>query len=95
METGNTTSSVGSISGVNNTFIKPNGKFRGVYYFDCDSDTFNKCLKGKQRGVHWNTYLGKSDFTDGIKSWLKANKNSNFMLRNISDNSFVYAHKVM
>ena len=95
MDTGNTTSSVGSISGVDNAFVKPAGKFRGVDFFDCDSDTFDKCLKGKRKGSHWNSYLGKSDFTSGVKSWVKSNKQSNFMFRNTSDGSFVYAHKVM
>ena len=95
MEAGNTTSSVGSIAGVDNAFVKPAGKFRGVNYFDCDSDTFSKCLKGKKKGGHWNSYLGKTDFTSGVKSWLKTNKKSNFMLRNSSDGSFVFAHKAM
>jgi len=95
METGNTVASVGAIAGVDNAFVKPAGKFRGVDYFDCDNTTFQTCLKGKQKGGHWNTYLGKSDFTTGIKSWLNANKKSNFMLRNTNDGSFVFAHKVM
>lgn len=94
MEAGNTVASVGSISGVDNAF-KPAGKFRGTDFFDCDSDTFSKCLKGKRKGGHWNSYLGKSEFTTGVKTWLKANKKSNFMLRNMGDGSFVFAHKAM
>ena len=93
MEIGNTTDSVGSISGVDNAF-KPAGKFRGISYFDCDNTTFNKCLKGKQKGGHWNRHLGKSAFTDGVKSWIKTNKQSNFMLRNKSDGSFIFANRV-
>lgn len=89
------TSSVGTLSGVDNTWVKPAGKFRGVEYFDCDHDTFEKCYKGKQKGAHWNTYLGKTDFTASVKQWIKANPKSNFMLRSTQNGSFLFAHKVM
>lgn len=86
---------VGTLSGVDNTWVKPAGKFRGVDYFDCDSDTFSKCVHGKKKGGHWNSHMGKSDFTSGIKNWISKNKNTNFMFRNNSDGSFIYAHKVL
>lgn len=81
-----------SVSNVDGGF-KPSGTFASVPYFDCDDSTFQKCYHSKKKGKHWNTHLGKSEFTNNLKSWLKKNKNASFMLKNTSDSSMLYAHK--
>jgi hypothetical protein len=86
---------VGTLGGVDNTWIQPNGTFRGVDYFDCDSDTFSKCVQGKKKGGHWNSLMGKNEFTSSIKKWISGNRGKNFMFRNTSDYTFIYAHKVI
>ena len=81
------TTTVGNVEGG----FKPSGTFRSVPYFDCDQDTFQKCQKGKMKGAHWSTFMGKTEFTSNIKSWLAQNKNSSFILKN--DGVMIYAHK--
>jgi hypothetical protein len=71
---------------------KPTGTFNGVPYFECDSDTFYKCVQGKQKGKHWRKFLG-GEFGEGVRQWVSKNRTSNFMLRNKDDGSFIYAHK--
>jgi hypothetical protein len=84
-----TTTNAGSVDGD----FKPAGTFMDIPYFDCDDNTFHLCAKGKRKGAHWNTFMGKSVLTDEIKAWLKNKKNQSFMLRNKKDSTMIYAHK--
>lgn len=92
MEGVNTTnvSSTGALTGD----FKPSGTFRGVPYFDCDSETFYNCVNGKEKGKHWMKFLGNTEFSSNIKNWASKNKNKDFMLRNTEEDSFIYARKV-
>ena len=72
------TTSTATVGHITNDF-KPSGSFRSVPYFNCNSTTFDQCVKGKLKGAHWNTFMGKSDFTTNIKKWLKSNKNSSLL----------------
>lgn len=87
---GVTTSNVGDIKG--DWTAKPAGKINGTPYFDCDNDTFYKCVQGKQKGKHWKKFIG-GETGDTIRKWASTNRNSNFMLRNKDDDSFIYAHR--
>lgn len=82
------TSNVGDIKGD----WKPAGKFNGVPFFDCNSTTFYDCVKGKRKNKHWKKFLG-GETGKGIQSWASKNRNTNFMLRNTDEDSFIYAHK--
>lgn len=84
-----TTSSTGNVDGG----FKPSGEFMQIPYFDCNTDTFHKCFLGKRKGGHWNTFMGKTLFTNNIKEWLKKNKNKSFMLRDEKNNTLIFAHK--
>lgn len=88
MEGGQTTTSTGEITGD----WKPAGKFNGTPYFNCDANTFHSCIKGKKKGKHWKKFIG-GDLGTGIKTWASQNRNSNFMLRNTDDDTFIYAHR--
>lgn len=82
------TSNVGEITG---DWIRPSGKFNGTPYFDCDSNTFYSCIKGKKKKKHWKKFLG-GETGQGIQKWASKNRNKNFMLRNTEEDSFIYAH---
>lgn len=87
---GMNTSNVGDIKG--DWTGKPNGKFNGTPYFDCDATTFHNCVKGKQAKKHWKKFIG-GELGSNIKQWANKNRNSNFLLRNTDDDSFIYAHR--
>lgn len=89
---GNTTTSASSTDALKGDFIQPSGKINGTPYFDCDSNTFYKCVQGKKKRKHWKQFLG-GEFGNGIKKWVASNRNSNFMLKNTEDGSFIYAHR--
>lgn len=72
---------------------KPDGNINGNPYFDCDPATFYKCVQGRMKGKHWKKFLG-GEFGEGVKQWAAKNRNSNFMLRNKEDGSFIYANKI-
>lgn len=74
--------------------MKPQGSFRSIPFFDCDDDMFSKCLKGKRKNEHWATFMGKNEFTDGVKAWIKENPRKSFLLRNSRTGSFIFARKI-
>lgn len=51
--------------------IKPTGKAFGLDFFECDSDTFDKCRRGgKAHRKHWMKFLNNKD----IQQYAKTNK---------------------
>jgi len=84
------TSSTGALAGD----FKPAGKLNNTPFFDCDPDTFYKCVQGKKKNKHWKKFLG-GEFGENIKNWASKNRNTNFMLRNTDTKGFIFAHKVI
>ena len=76
---------------------KPDGMFAGNPVFDCDDETFSKCIKGKKKYGRWSTYLGKDNpFYGHIQNWMKQSyKHKNFILRNNKSGAMVYARSIM
>lgn len=91
MADGNNTTTASDTDALKGDF-KPSGKVNGIPYFDCDSNTFYDCVQGKKKRKHWKTFIG-GELGANIKDWASVNRNSNFMLRNTQDGSFIYAHR--
>jgi len=72
----------------------PDGVFMGKPYFNCDSDTFAKIRMGRKKKQRWSTFLGtKNDWAEGVRRWARKSGNPDFLFRNASDGTFVYAQK--
>jgi hypothetical protein len=91
MEVGVNTTNASSTDALKGDF-KPSGKFNNTPYFECDPATFHNCVAGKKKGKHWSKFLG-GPFGENVKKWVASNRNSNFMLKNSEDNSYIYAHR--
>lgn len=78
-------------------FVRPDSKFAGNAVFDCDDETFSKCIKGKKKYGRWSSYLGKDNpFYGHIQNWMKQSyKHKNFILRNNKSGAMVYARNIM
>jgi len=72
---------------------KPDGYFNSTPYFNTDSETFYNCVKGKKKNKHWKTFI-KQSTGEKIQKWAAKNRNKSFLLRNVSDDSYIYAHRV-
>ncbi len=74
---------------------KPDFIFKGSHGFDCDANTFGKCLQGKKANKHWNTYLSRdAELVGRVKAHIgTAKKGSNFVLRNKSTGEMVMARR--
>lgn len=72
----------------------PDGSFAGKKYFNCDADTFQSCLKGRQKGQRWYTFLKQNnEWAYQIRAWSRKNGNPPFLLRNEKDGTYIYAQK--
>ena len=72
--------------------IEPDDIFANRPVFDCDTDTFYACHKGKARGKHWSKFFKNSDMTDKIRGWIKQSpKNKSFLLRRAGSNEHIHA----
>lgn len=76
--------------------VKPDFKFRGHAGFDCDANTFSKCIKGKKKHKRWNTFLNRDDELVGkVKAYMgQSYKNTNFVLRNTATGEMVMGRRV-
>jgi hypothetical protein len=66
----------------------PDGTAFGMSYFDCDADTYQKCVHGKRKTGRWQSYLGDDERAGGIKNWAKLNNKDGIMIKDISSGSY-------
>jgi len=86
-----TTAALGHSASDGSSGFKPDGKIAGSCYFNVDFDTFMKCKSSRKKGLHWNSFLGKSELTTNIKKWSRKNKNPDILFRH--GNSYMWAQK--
>lgn len=68
--------------------VHAHGKAFGLDYFECDSDTFEKCRSGgKAHRKHWMKFLSNKD----IQQFAKQNKNKSFLIKRQGSEDYLRA----
>lgn len=71
------------------------GKAFGKPYFNCDSKTFDNCLKGRKPRKHWKNFTANLELSDNIRAFLKKNpKQKSVLLRKDGSEHFISANKL-
>lgn len=68
------------------------GRAFGHDFFKCTNDIFQDCLHGRAKNKKWNKFVGRDKtLSDNIRSYIKDNKKSKFLLQNERTGEFVFA----
>jgi hypothetical protein len=76
--------------------VEPDATFGKNPVFDCDHDTFGKCMMGKKKYGRWASFLGKeNEFLGKMQNWMgQSRKNNNFIMRNKNTGEMVFARSL-
>jgi hypothetical protein len=67
--------------------------FAGMTVFDCDDNTYARCIQGKKKYARYEKYVGADEFGQAIREFAFKNPKKPIVLRNSRTGEMIYLKK--